>query len=301
MVTGEDAEKFLQGQCTSDFKRLANKEWLLGAHCNVKGRMHSSFYAARINEDSIGLRIHRSIAEPALAALKKYIVFSKAQITIKPAYLIGLVLPANSKTLPDSTLQLPDTGQYSIQPELGSVLRLDESRAEIWAEDEQSLRNLWSKLPADSELGSDALWQQLNIAYGIAEVRADSFEKLIPQELNFQLLNGISFSKGCYTGQEIIARMHYRANLKKHLYRAQTTLTISDQEPVFGTRVLSTNLSNGGFVVSAVHISERYWELLVLIKDDLIDVNSAFLELNSQPKLSWLPLPYAIPLDSSEE
>lgn len=91
LVTGQDATTFLQGQCTCDFRRLDSNQWLLGAHCNPKGRMISSFKAARQPENRVALVTPADNAEIAESALNKYIVFSKAEIIRQPLKALGLI------------------------------------------------------------------------------------------------------------------------------------------------------------------------------------------------------------------
>jgi len=294
-VSGPDSVTFLQGQCTCDISQLNSGHWLLGAHCNIKGRMHSSFYAARIDENTIGLRLHSSIAENALNALKKYSVFSKVELTLAPAWIMGLNHPDQS-TLPNTTIKLPPVNETS-HPENGlTVLRLDKNRSEIWASQAAALDHLWPHITQGLNLTSQAVWSRLNIEQGIAEVRAETVEALLPQELNFQLINGVSFSKGCYTGQEIIARLHYKATLKKHLYRATTALLDNESSPIYGTEIVDKDTGKRlGSVIQSLSGNNNQWLLLVLVNDLAVHTDSAVLALGSQPKLTWQPLPYAIP------
>jgi folate-binding protein YgfZ len=294
-VQGEDSEKFLQGQCTCDFTRLTTHEWLLGAHCNAQGRMHSSFYSASLSDGSIALRLHTSIKDSALAALSKYIVFSKADIKATEVAVYGLIVSEDTKIIPGTDAALPTLGHFSTPIEGLTILRLDEQRCELWIND----KRLAAIIAAQCENGLSAkpqAWAIQNIQRGIAEVRVESAEKLIPQDLNFQLRNGIAFQKGCYTGQEIIARMHYKATLKKHLYRGTLKLPDDATPPAYGNSIMLTGASrSSGFVVDAGHLGDGHYEFLALVKDETTASENVILEVPSQPKITWLPLPYAIP------
>ncbi|SMF35737.1 hypothetical protein SAMN02745866_02269 [Alteromonadaceae bacterium Bs31] len=295
VIQGADAVKFLQGQCTCDFSRLEKNEWLLGAHCNAKGRMHSSFTAAALGTQTIGLKVHRSIADTALAALKKYIVFSKADITLSTAPIVGVYLEKNSTHIPGTDLLLPEVGSFSLHGDQPAVLRLDENRCELWFYEEQQFKPLWQSLINTTSLTSPAFWHWLNIKAGRAEVCGDMVEKLIPQELNYQLIDGISFSKGCYTGQEIIARMHYKAALKKHLYRCGILFSPEQFTPKFESLIKDGKGKKVGIVIDYEAKSAEHGECLALINDDVSGDEDLIFEQESQAKLSWLALPYAIP------
>ncbi|WP_018015160.1 YgfZ/GcvT domain-containing protein [Teredinibacter turnerae] len=289
IITGPDGEKFLQGQTTCDFRRFEKHQWLRGAHCNAKGRMHSTFVAAKIGDQQIGLRVHASIAESALKALQKYIVFSKAEATLHTALLVGLLGDSAQAPLPFS---LPDVGHCDASAGF-PVLRLEAAAAELWL-----LNDTHAGIP-DQLPGVWAhpeCWQQYFLDKGIADVTAESVEELLPQELNYQLVDAVSFDKGCYTGQEIVARMHYRGKLKKHLYLAETDLS-ADSTLGFGMDVVGEKGSVGK-VITATRLGQNRWRLLALVQDDATQ-NSAHLTLAGQPILTWKPLPYAIPNESS--
>ncbi|WP_339075125.1 folate-binding protein [Teredinibacter turnerae] len=289
VITGPDGEKFLQGQTTCDFRRFEKHQWLRGAHCNAKGRMHSTFVAAKIGDQQIGLRVHASIAESALKALQKYIVFSKAEARVHTALLVGVLGDAAETTLPFS---LPDVGHCDTSAGF-PVLRLEAAAAELWL-----LNDTHAGIP-DQLPGVWAhpeCWQQYLLDKGIADVTAESVEELLPQELNYQLVDAVSFDKGCYTGQEIVARMHYRGKLKKHLYLAETDLS-ADNTLGFGMDVVGEKGSVGK-VITATRLGQNRWRLLALVQDDATQ-NSAHLALAGQPILTWKPLPYAIPNESS--
>jgi len=293
LVRGEDAAKFLQGQCTCDINRLKDNQWLLGAHCNPKGRMLSSFYAACLEEGVIALKVHDSIAEHARAAFQKYIVFSKAEITEETSWILGVTVAPGDQCIPGTEVPLPGPGKITLW---GSavILRLSDARAEIWIFQPEQLEGILTALQASAQLTHEGFWDWLRLSEGIAEIQAPAIEQLTPHEINFQLVDGVSFSKGCYTGQEIVSRMKHKAILKKHLYLAQ--VQVADNEALaFGLATLDAADQKTGMIVNACPIDDRQWLFLALINDDAQDAENAFLELPSRPKISWSPLPYAIP------
>lgn len=287
-VKGPDAEKFLQGQCTCDFKAINAGAFSLGAHCNVKGRMVSSFTAAKLGQDGFGLRVHRSNAVNALATLKKYAVFSKVSLAISET--LAPIVTFNLENSAVTSVKA-SAGEWAVleaagAPVLGTSLVHAQGVQELWLS-----KDLIQAILNSSPIADSSAWLAYTTANGIAEVTSESTEMFIPQEINLQLLNGVSFNKGCYTGQEIIARMHYKATLKKHMYRAQHTAPA----PAVGSQVINGEGKSVGQVVQSVSTPQGA-DILVLALDSSLNDQNVHCEANPEQKLQWHPLPYAIPL-----
>ncbi len=286
-VTGPDAETFLQGQCTCDFNALAQQHCVLGAHCTAKGRMNCSFHAAYLaDEHTIGLRVHQSVATFALAALKKYAVFSKVTLEISENYHIFAAFHAD-----EPHTALPAIGQFQYT-DTHTCIQHDQQLTEYWVT-HHALQQTLSPFASYPITSDDNLWQLLNIRRGIAEVKAPLQEQLLPQEMNFQLTNGVSFKKGCYTGQEIVARLHYRGKLKKHMARARIS---HHSAPEIGSQVLASadNEKPQGMLLNVAYSGDNEYEALILCDDSLLNSNTCTLQENSSANIQWLTLPYAI-------
>ncbi len=202
-VEGPDAIKFLQGQCTCDFNALENTRFILGAHCTPKGRMLATFTAAKIDEDAVLLRLQKGIAENTLNALKKYAAFSKVSLSLQDTWLSFAIINEQH-----SEQQTPITPNKK-DADKEVTLQHAPSIKEVWfnTKCDNDVLSQYSQLPI---YDTQQYWELKNIERGVAELNEPLVEKLLPQEINFQFVNGISFKKGCYTGQEIIARVHYR-------------------------------------------------------------------------------------------
>lgn len=283
-ISGPDAARFLQGQVTCDIEAVVGGQWQLGAHCNPKGRMISSFLAAAQGPETLRLRLRNDLSESALAALRKYIVFSKAKIEFSDQVAFALLGPADTISLP---FPLPAVG-HSYSDEIITVIRRSVQCTEIWLSP-QHLPEFFLAL-ADMATGSTPDWFQLwQIRAGIAEVGADTSERFIPQMFNYQLVGGVSFRKGCYTGQEIVARMQYRGQLKKHLYRLAVT---SECPVVIGTELLHEDHVTGS-VVASVHAGGAA-EMLAVCQAEHAG-QSCYLQTQTGAEIKWMSLPYAIP------
>jgi len=293
-ISGKDAATFLQGQLTCDIRRLDNQDALLGAHCNPKGRVISSFWIAKTQGDAIALRCHASIAEKALATLKKYIVFSKAQLV--PSNKIALAILGWKPGQFPALGNIPERGKFSIHNEL-TVIHHSAGELEVWVAPEQAV-SLWQSLAAEAKPASQQLLSRHWVTNGIAEVQAVTSEEFIPQMLNYHLIDGISFKKGCYTGQEIVARMQYRGQLKKHTYQISGDGTVT---PAIGTSLALPSAPDKDVAIvvastsNAVSEKEEPWLGLIVCTNEARETADWLIDKNSGAKFSWTPLPYAIP------
>lgn len=294
-VTGPDATSFLQGQCTCDIRRLEQQEILLGAHCNPKGRMMSSFTVARTSPESITLRVRADLADACLAHFKKYLVFAKAAIALDTRIALALL---GQKPEPGSSPpvlgELPHPGQFRTLPEWqATLLHHRDGLAELWLEPEQA-QTLWPHLLVSHCPGSSATLELHWVRQGLVHVEAATQEAFLPQMFNYQILDGISFKKGCYTGQEIVARMQYRGQLKKHTYRAVTpeTVTIAVGTPLVSEQ---TQDKTAATVVASATSSEGCEVLAVATEETAEQGHLVFKQGETQINLTWAPLPYAIP------
>ncbi|MES2824278.1 MAG: folate-binding protein [Pseudomonadota bacterium] len=291
-VNGPDATKFLQGQITCDVYELKNAITRIGAQCNIKGRMLLCFRAMQIDNEHIILRMHRDLIATAMSSFGKYIVFSKAKLAdINEEYrCVGIVGHKASQILSDIlnfNLTIDDGWQLAGK---SIVIRLNENRYECWlAASEAEL--IWQKLAPACEIAEQSLWTLLDIQAGLGDITPNTVEIFTPQAINLQLVNGINFRKGCYTGQEIVARLHYRGNLKRHMYRFEFAINGNDL-PLPGSELHNHAGKSVGEVVIAAKKTAGSGELLASAIDD--QLNELYIPNNPQ-KLSLLSLPYAIP------
>jgi folate-binding protein YgfZ len=290
LIKGPDAGKFLQGQVTCDVKELSQAITCLGAQCNPKGRVQLTFRALQIDSETIALRLPTSMIESAQKTLGKYIVFSKAKLhTAQDDFsLFGLYGDSAAAAAKAFFPQLPDNNDSWVQSEGSYLIQLNANRFECWVS-ANALPRFLAVMAQYTQNQTSEAWQRLDIEAGIADVYPESFELFTPQELNYQLINGINFRKGCYTGQEIVARLHYRGKLKRHMYR----FAYAGSPVVPGTNIINSQSGQAiGTVVMAAASEAGKSELLASLLDEQLEY--AQLE-NAQENLSPLPLPYAIP------
>ena len=291
-VRGNDASKFLQGQLTCNLNYLSDTRASLGARCTQKGRMQSSFRIV-LQPDGCLLAMARELVEPQLADLKKYAVFSKSTLTDDSTNWVRFGLVQADHVLASLGLHLPaDTDSVARANDLIAV-RASEGRAELWAPAAQAhtlTRQLEAQLP-QAELND---WLLGQIRAGIGQVMAQTRELFIPQMINLQAVGGVSFKKGCYTGQEIVARMQYLGKLKRHLYRLSLT---GNEVPSPGTPLFApTHSSAIGEVVIGAR-SEHGVELLAVLQAEAAQSGDVHVGDLQGPALSLMDLPYQLDRD----
>ncbi|QJI36096.1 CAF17-like 4Fe-4S cluster assembly/insertion protein YgfZ [Pseudomonas sp. ADAK13] len=291
-VRGSDAAKFLQGQLTCNLNYLSDTQASLGARCTQKGRMQSSFRIL-LQGDGVLLAMASELLEPQLADLKKYAVFSKSKLTDESAAWVRFGVSDADPLLASLGLELPaETDSVARSHELIAI-RVSPGRAELWAPAAQA-DTLRSQLAAQLNEGELNQWLLGQIRAGIGQVMPQTRELFIPQMLNLQAVGGVSFKKGCYTGQEIVARMQYLGKLKRRLYR----LSLNASElPEPGTPLFSpTHNSAIGEVVIAARAGESI-ELLAVLQAEAAESGDVHVGTLEGPGLQLLDLPYQLDRD----
>ena len=293
-VRGVDASKFLQGQLTCNLNYLDEQTSSLGARCTAKGRMLSSFRIVP-QGDGYLLAMAAELLEAQMAELQKFAVFSKVKLTDESALWARFGLSHTDPLLNEIGLALPaDANSVARHGEAMAIRRAD-GCAELWISSTQAeeIRTLLAVKLTEAPLND---WLLGQIRAGIGQVFGPTRELFIPQMINLQALGGVSFKKGCYTGQEIVARMQYLGKLKRRLYR----LSLPGSElPAIASEVFSpVHASAVGEVVLAA-TADGAVELLAVLQQDAVSDGRLSLQSAAGPQLTLLDLPYT--LDSDRE
>jgi len=292
-IKGTDAASFLQGQTSCDVLPIPNGNASLGGYCTAKGRLLSSFLIAASDDETFQLRMRRSIVESTKEAFAKYIVFSKAeQSNLSEAVIVvGLSGEKASECIKNTFGDRPK-GQLAFTNKMGNtVIQLDDQSTvfECWICAEQ-IEQIWPDLSKGlTVVGSDH-WEYLTIQQGLAEVTSETIETFIPQMLNYEFTGHINFQKGCYTGQEVVARLHYKGTAKRRLYRCSYT---GNPEQSGSDIFKQGNDQAIGTVVNCIELTPQLCEMLATITVKDIDNNETIVTKNGY-QLKPLGLPYAI-------
>ena len=293
-VRGADASKLLQGQLTCNLNYLDEHNASLGARCTPKGRMLSSF---RILQQGDGylLAMAAELLGEQLAELQKYAVFSKSKLTDESALWVRFGLQGGDAVLTSLGLHLSPASDSVAHHEQLIAVRLSDGRCELWAP-AGAAEQVQAQLSAHLPLTSLNSWLLAQVRAGIGQVFGATREAFIPQMINLQALGGVSFKKGCYTGQEIVARMQYLGKLKRRLYRLSLT---GEEVPAVASAIFSPihNSSVGDVVLAAR--SETGVELLAVLQEDALKDGRLHLASLEGSALQHLELPYT--LDSDRE
>ena len=288
-VRGVDASKFLQGQLTCHMDYLSDAKATLGARCTQKGRMQSSFRIL-LEGDGVLLAMAHELIEPQLLDLKKYAVFSKSKLTDESASWVRFGLNNADSTLLGLGLDLPRETDSVVRANDLIAVRVSPARTEVWVRAAQAA-DVQSRLAAQLPQGSLNDWLLGQIRAGIGQVFAQTREEFIPQMINLQAVGGVSFKKGCYTGQEIVARMQYLGKLKRRQYRL--SLEGSDV-PEPGVALFSpVHASAVGNVVVAAR-GDSGVELLAVLQADAVEDGNIHLGTADGTALKLLELPYTL-------
>lgn len=269
-VTGPQAQSFLQGQVTCDMRDLLDGASRLGAHCTPKGRMQFTFRALALGGERFLLRVPTAMVAAVNDSLGKYILFSKAEMTDESDHyhLRGLQGDNARTTLTEHLVEPAATpGHWTATEEGSVVLTLDENRYECWLSTETAQR-LTQALGEPAP--GDELWRLLDIRAGVGEVRPQTREQFTPQALNLPQIGAVSFRKGCYTGQEIVARLHYKGKLKTHMRRLLISGSgVPDFQP--GVPVLREDGKKAGELVTVASDEQGALECLAVLDDSALE------------------------------
>lgn len=290
-VRGADALTFLQGQFSNDIKQLQGRSQL-HAYCTAQGRMLALLRVFEHAGDRY-LQLPAALREPTLKRLKMFVM--RAQVTLEPednlarVGVSGAQIPA---ILAQAQLPWPRADNDVAHNTDLSVVRLPgpHPRAQIVAPP-AALLKLWDATEL-TPVGASA-WTALDVAAGLPQVYPATLEAFVPQMLNLDRIGGISFTKGCYPGQEIVARMHYLGRLKQRMYRAhvQTAASITPGDNLyaadFGTQAAGT-------VVDANPAPAGGYDVLAVIQISSAQNGDVRYGAPDGPALEWLPLPYSV-------
>ncbi|WP_151702862.1 YgfZ/GcvT domain-containing protein [Nitrincola alkalilacustris] len=292
-VSGPDAGKFLQGQLSCDIKQVDASGSRLGAHCNIKGHMISLYRVMHADVDTYWLRTDRRLMESALSALKRYIIFSKAEAKECSETLAGIGISGpDASSLVNSLIKLDSDETDSVSKQNGMVaVSLPGNRFEIWFP-VQNGESVLAQLSTKAAAGTTNAWVLSEIQAGIPDLRPETSEGFIPQMTNLQVFEGVSFTKGCYTGQEIVTRLQHRGQLKRPMYRARV---ISERAPEPGMAIHAQSRDNQGQVLlCAATSAPQEFELLAVMVKDRVEQEPMLLGSPAREVLEILDLPYQL-------
>lgn len=295
-VNGADAESFLQNQLTNDIRNVSDTSHQASAWCSPKGRIIANFRIYK-REDSFYLALSRDLIEHVMKKLRMYVMMSKVVIEDVSDSIIHFSFAGkNADNLMQEILgiQIPsdaETIQHNEITLLRSEMSSDEnsSRFDIFIDGVEPAKALWSQCEKVATAVSGAGSRYLNITSGSPEITAASSESWIPQMVNYIHINGVDFKKGCYPGQEVVARLNYLGKTKRRMYRLQIE---SKQLPLVGAVIKSDKDAEAGKVLNAVVTADGKVEALAILK--IADAANPLTLADTDATITLLDLPYGV-------
>ncbi|MCW2094840.1 tRNA-modifying protein YgfZ [Lelliottia amnigena] len=293
-LTGADAEKYLQGQVTADVSQMTEHQHLLAAHCDPKGKMWSNLRLFR-RQDGFALIERRSLRDAQLTELKKYAVFSKVTIAADDEHvLLGVAGFQARAALKNLFNELPDAEKQLVSEGAASILWFEHPAERfLLVTDVATAERVTEALRGEAQLNNSQQWLALNIEAGLAVIDAVNSAQFIPQATNLQALGGISFKKGCYTGQEMVARAKFRGANKRALwYLAGHASRVPEAGEDLELK-MGDNWRRTGTVLAAVQLDDGRLLVQVVMNNDM-EPDSVFRVRDDANTLSIEPLPYSL-------
>jgi len=264
-VSGDDSLKFLQGQLTNDISLVTLTQSVHAGFCNPKGRLLAFFHVIKYLDNYL-LFVPKSIAESITKKLSMYILRSDVKLDLDPDKLMYFGLSTNNQdgqldllnNLPKNEMESMDSKSLIVTKLYSDGLRL------IIVGDKNNCNDFFENSSDIFEKREFNVWVQHDITAGIPNIFNETQEAFIPQSINLDVIGAINFKKGCYTGQEIVARTHYLGKPKRRMYKASFR---GHSQPLYGDIILDKEVAVGQ-VVDAANTDNNSFILLIEIRID---------------------------------
>lgn len=299
-ATGDDAAAFLHGQLTNDIQHLDATGARLAGYCSPKGRLLASFLAWKAG-DAIRLLVSKDIQAAVQKRLSMFVLRAKAKLvdasdSLVVAGLVGDVRGA----LAGQFDALPDGVHASVDGPAGTLIRVPDAAGRpryLWIGPKATVEATLASAGGALACVPSAVWDWLDVRAGEPRITQPVSEQFVPQMVNFDVLDGVNFRKGCYPGQEVVARSQYRGTIKRRMSLANVAADLSAARP--GVELFHSDDPGQpcGMVVNAAAAPDGGVDLLAELKLAALESGSIHLGAADGPALRVLPLPYALPAE----
>ena len=290
---GVDAQAFLHAQLTSDVSSLAAYRSQYSGYCTPKGRLLASVLLWR-TEQGYYVQLPSPLREPIQKQVSKYILRSKVTARDASGEFVGFGVSGASAeaSLKQWFASVPRAPHDVARHDDITIIRLPVDRFEIVVPHEKAAA-VRDALAKEAQAAGQEYWDWLDIRAGIPVITPATQEEFVPQMVNFDAIGAVSFDKGCYPGQEIVARMHYLGRLKQRMYLAHLE---SDAAPQPGDKLYSsdTGKQSCGMIVNAAAAPEGGCDALAVIQMRSVEAGGVNWKALDGPALEFLPLPYPV-------
>jgi tRNA-modifying protein YgfZ len=298
-ASGDDAASFLHSQLTNDVLHLDQGKARLAGYCSPKGRLMATFLMWR-NADAVYLQLPRAIQPALQKRLQMFIMRAKAKLadaTMQTEYetVLGLGGTKAAAALAGHFGALPGAPYEKLDHRLGTLIRVADAWGMAryqWLTSSATAQSVWPDLAATLAHGGNDAWNLSQIHAGIPQIDAATQEKFVPQMVNFELIGGVNFKKGCFPGQEIVARSQYLGTPKRRMMLVKVAgAAVSAGDEVFSS---TDPLQPCGMLVNCAPDGAGGTDALVEIKLGAIAEGAVTVGAAAGPALQFLNLPYAL-------
>ena len=289
---GEDAEAFLQGQLTCDVKKVGPRSGAYGAYCSPRGRMLASFLLWR-EEAGFCMALSRDIAAAVQGTISRFVLRAKVKIwdASGSVALVGAAGPKAEGALHGVFPEPPGMPlEVSRRSGTGTCIRLGDARFILTAAP-ATASELLQRLGSTLRLTDPRAWRWLDIRNGLPRITAATQDRLVPQMANLELIGGVSFDKGCYAGQEVVARTQHLGKVKRRMFLANVAAPAAAGDDLY-SEDLGDQVS--GVVVNAEISPDGGYDMLAVVPSSSRESSPVHLKSLAGPALRFLPLPYPI-------
>jgi folate-binding protein YgfZ len=295
-AAGEDAQTFLQGQFTNDTRQVTPEKAQYSSLCTPKGRMLANFLLWR-DEQGFLIQLPEALRADIQQRLGKYVLRAKVKLSDAGGEVIrlGIAGPTAEALLAQAVGSVPAATLGVVHHARATIIRLGDTRFELVV-GAQAAIGLWDDLAKNCTPAGAGMWEWLEIRAGIPVIQTATQEQFVPQMANMELLGGISFQKGCYTGQEVVARTQHLGKVKRRMYLAHVASDAAPQpgDELFGPETPDTERQPAGMVVNAQSSPEGGFDLLAVIHISSMEAGAVRWKAPTGPVLQFLPLPYSV-------
>jgi folate-binding protein YgfZ len=294
LAAGEDAPTFLHGQFCNDVLSLGEGALQWNGWCSPKGRLLVTFLAWS-GKQGIYMLPPRSLQPAIQKRLQMFVLRAKVKLTDESDCWVrfGVAGAKAEALLQEFAGVVPAADMSTLHTDIGRIIRMSATRFIVVANPDNAIA-LWNRLAERTVKVGASLWDWLSIRQGIITILPETQDAFVPQMANFELIGGVNFKKGCYTGQEIVARTQYRGILKRRMVLAHLNATSS---PKPGEKLFSNAFGDqaAGEVANVAPAPEGGFDMLVVAQIGAIADNNLKYGAIDGPDVAIVPLPYALP------
>ncbi len=298
-VSGEDAQTFLQNLCSNDIKTITPSLAQLNSLNTAKGRVLATFLVWQSGADYF-LQLPHTLLAPIHKKLSMYVLRAKVKIEVGDSQLISFGISGNQAEdiLKSIIGSVPQTDLGIENNAATSIIRIGSDRYQVNTKPDSAV-GLWQQLSTRSRPVGSPCWDWLHLRAGIPVILPATQEQFILQMLNLEILGGVSFKKGCYPGQEIVARMHYLGKVKQRTYLAH----VESEAPIQPNDSLYSDDFSGqssGNILNAAPSPQGGYDVLATLHTSSV-ANSHLVHWKTPDgaALNILALPYSFPVEKS--